>query len=91
MATIVFIVFYSFGCAFFLALVSVAFYCFVKKSKCSKTTEADDTVHVDEHLKVKENILEGPNGTKTVAITIDDDLHVHENKESSKNEDHETA
>ncbi|KAI3672823.1 hypothetical protein L6452_38923 [Arctium lappa] len=91
MATIVFIVFYSFGCACFLALASVALYCFIKKSKCTKTTEKDEMMHVDEHLKVKEDILEGPNGTKTVAITIDDDLHVHENKESSKNENHQTT
>ncbi|GJX57116.1 hypothetical protein Tco_0287013 [Tanacetum coccineum] len=43
-------------------------------------------VHVDEHLKVSENIFQGPNGMKTVAITIDDDLHAHGKKERAKNE-----
>ena len=43
-------------------------------------------VHVDEHLKVRENVVEGPLGTKNVSITIDDDLHVDEKEEREKNE-----
>ncbi|KAI3820389.1 hypothetical protein L1987_07935 [Smallanthus sonchifolius] len=86
MTTIVFIVFISFGCVFFLALATIAFCYFIKKWKCNKTTEKNETVHVDEHLKASENILQGPNGMKTVAITIDDDLHVHEEDEAIKNE-----
>lgn len=48
--------------------------------------EKSEMVHIDEHLKVNENILQGPNGTKLVAITIDDDLHVDEEEECRKNE-----
>ena len=43
-------------------------------------------VHVDEHLKVRENVVEGPLGTKAVSIKIDDDLHVDEKEECGKNE-----
>ncbi|CAI9287039.1 unnamed protein product [Lactuca saligna] len=35
---------------------------------------------------VRENVVQGPNGMKTVAITIDDDLHVDEEEESRKKE-----
>ncbi|KAL8243279.1 hypothetical protein R6Q59_009537 [Mikania micrantha] len=86
MATVIFVVFVSFGCVFFLALASVALCCFIKKWKCSKTTEKSELVHVDEHLKVSENIVKGPNGMRNVAITIDDDLHVHEEEVDIKNE-----
>lgn len=43
-------------------------------------------VHIDEHLKVNENIFQGPNGMKTVAITIDEDLHAHGKEDCVKNE-----
>lgn len=84
--TVIFVVFVSFGCVFLLALASIAFCWFIKKCKCSKTTEKSEMVHIDEHLKVSENILQGPNGTKTVAITIDDDLHADEKEACAKNE-----
>nr|GEZ37489.1 tracheary element differentiation-related 6 [Tanacetum cinerariifolium] len=42
-------------------------------------------VHVDEHLKVSENVLQGPN-RKAVSITIDDDFHIDEDEEYRKNE-----
>lgn len=43
-------------------------------------------VHVDDHLKVRENVVEGSNGTKAVSITIDEDLHVDDDEECRKNE-----
>ncbi|KAI3789064.1 hypothetical protein L2E82_01851 [Cichorium intybus] len=52
----------------------------------SKTTEKNELVHVDEHLKVTENVLQGPNGMKAVAITVEDDLHVDEEEECRKKE-----
>nr|GFC95361.1 tracheary element differentiation-related 6 [Tanacetum cinerariifolium] len=42
-------------------------------------------VHVDEHLKVSENVFQGLN-RKAVSITIDDDLHIDEEEEYRKNE-----
>nr|GFB71222.1 tracheary element differentiation-related 6 [Tanacetum cinerariifolium] len=44
-----------------------------------------EMVHVDEHLKVRENVLQGPN-RKAVSIMIDDDLHIDEEEEYRKNE-----
>ncbi|KVH99640.1 hypothetical protein Ccrd_022121 [Cynara cardunculus var. scolymus] len=83
---IIFIVLVSFGCVFFSAFALFALFCIIKKSKCSKTTKQSELVKVDEHLKVRENIAQGRNGMKTVAITIDDDLHVEEAETCMKNE-----
>ncbi|KAL4588547.1 hypothetical protein LXL04_001438 [Taraxacum kok-saghyz] len=58
----------------------------IKKYKCSKRSEKNEMVHVDEHLKVRENVVQGPNGMKAVAISIDDDIHVDEEDESRKEE-----
>ncbi|KAI3717962.1 hypothetical protein L1987_69917 [Smallanthus sonchifolius] len=58
----------------------------IVRFKCSKTTNKEEMVHVDEHLKVRENIVQTPNGMKAVSITVDDDLHVDEEQESMKNE-----
>ncbi|KAI3820388.1 hypothetical protein L1987_07934 [Smallanthus sonchifolius] len=43
-------------------------------------------VHVDEHLKVRKNIVRAPNGLEAVSITVDDDLHSDEQEECMKNE-----
>nr|C1PGW0.1 RecName: Full=Protein TRACHEARY ELEMENT DIFFERENTIATION-RELATED 6 [Zinnia elegans]BAH57853.1 tracheary element differentiation-related 6 [Zinnia elegans] len=90
MATI-FIVFVSFGCVFVLGIAAFVLCCLIKKWKCSKAIEKNEMVHVDQHLQVHENILQGPNGMKTVAITVDDDLHVHDEEECVKNEKLGTA
>ncbi|TXG53108.1 hypothetical protein EZV62_022277 [Acer yangbiense] len=51
--------------------------CYIKKKK-RKTVQKTDIVHVDEHLKVKEAIVEGPHGRQAVLLEIEDDLHVDE-------------
>ncbi|KAK1435543.1 hypothetical protein QVD17_01309 [Tagetes erecta] len=84
--TTIFVVFVSFGGVCFIALASFALWFVVKKSKCSKTSNKQEMVHVDEHVKVKKNIVQGLNGMKAVSITVDDDLHVDEEKECIKNE-----
>ncbi|KAI3672824.1 hypothetical protein L6452_38924 [Arctium lappa] len=86
MATVIFVIFVSFGCVFFLGFVVFALCCIVKKLKCSKTADKSELVHVDEHLKVSENAVQGSNGMKVVSITIDDDLHVDEKEDYRKNE-----
>lgn len=40
--------------------------------------QENDLVHVDEHLKMKERIVEGPCGEKAVVLEIEDDVHVDE-------------
>ncbi|TYI39197.1 hypothetical protein ES332_A02G081100v1 [Gossypium tomentosum] len=37
-----------------------------------------DRVHVDEHLKVKEAIVPGPDGPRAVLLEIEDDIHIGE-------------
>ncbi|GJV95197.1 hypothetical protein Tco_1546774 [Tanacetum coccineum] len=86
MATVVFVVLVSFGCFFFLAPTLFALCYIIKKWKCKKTTSKKEMVHVDEHLKVSENVMKGPDGRKAVSITIDDDLHIDEEEEHKKNE-----
>ncbi|KAK9944072.1 hypothetical protein M0R45_009656 [Rubus argutus] len=53
-------------------------------SKSSNVQEETDIIHVAEHEKVKEDIVEGPHGSKAVALTIEDDIHGDE--EIRKNE-----
>lgn len=43
-----------------------------------------DIVHVDEHLKVREEIVQGPHGSQAVVLSIEDDVHIDE--EIRKNE-----
>ncbi|KAD4386289.1 hypothetical protein E3N88_26458 [Mikania micrantha] len=84
--TTIFVVFVSFGCVFFLGLALLASCFIVKKLKCSKTTSKEEMVHVDEHLQVRKNMVQGPNGVEDVSITVEDDLHVDKQEESMKNE-----
>ncbi|PRQ24862.1 hypothetical protein RchiOBHm_Chr6g0277141 [Rosa chinensis] len=44
----------------------------------SSNVQETDFIHVDEHEKVKEGIVEGPHGSKAMLLTIDDDIHVDE-------------
>ncbi|KAJ9564791.1 hypothetical protein OSB04_000757 [Centaurea solstitialis] len=90
MATTIFVVFVSFGGVFFLGFTVFALWCILKKSKCSKASNKSELVHIDEHLKVSENAVQGPNGMKVVSITIDDDLHVDEQEDCRKNENKTT-
>lgn len=84
--SVIFIVFVSFGCFFFLAFALFALCNIVKKLECSKAVEKAEVAHVDEHLKVSENVVQGLNGIKVVSITIDDDLHADGDEECRKNE-----
>ncbi|KAL1831156.1 hypothetical protein ACET3Z_000807 [Daucus carota] len=58
-------------------------FCFLKCRK-KKTSQEADHVHVDEHMNIKEKIVQGPLGGKAVVVTIEDDVHVEE--EMRKNE-----
>ncbi|MFS7940997.1 hypothetical protein Hanom_Chr05g00470961 [Helianthus anomalus] len=84
--TVIVVVFVSFGCVFFVGLALVAWCFIMNTAKCSKTTNKDEMVHVDEHLKVRKNFVKGPNGTEAVSISVDDDLHIDEQDERTKNE-----
>ncbi|KAL4308934.1 hypothetical protein GQ457_01G012610 [Hibiscus cannabinus] len=71
---VIIIVFFSCGGFILLACAAVALYYFLNTKK--KVQETD--LHVDEHRKVKEAIVSGPNGPHAVIIGIEDDIHVTE-------------
>ncbi|KAK8548977.1 hypothetical protein V6N12_061878 [Hibiscus sabdariffa] len=70
------IVFVSCGGVFFLAFLAAALFCFLKKKK--KTVQEARVVHVDEHMKIKEAIVQGPDGPRTVLLEVEDDIHIDE-------------
>jgi len=70
-------VFISFGGLFFLAFLAAAVFCCIKRKK-KKTVEETDIIHVDEHRKVNEAIIEGPHGSQAVILSIEDDVHIDE-------------
>lgn len=37
-----------------------------------------DIIRTDEHLRVKEAIIQGPNGPEVVILSIEDDKHIQE-------------
>ncbi|KAM7253245.1 hypothetical protein ACFE04_025863 [Oxalis oulophora] len=79
--TVIIIVFISFGCLVFFAGLAFALCCFFrKKAKKSKSEHVEEVgiVHVDEHKKVKEAIVNGPHGPKTVVLEMEDDIHIGE-------------
>lgn len=58
--------------------MAAALFCFVKKRK-EKTIEETEIIHIDEHRKIKEAIVEGPHGScQTVVLSVEDDIHVNE-------------
>ncbi|XP_047983775.1 protein TRACHEARY ELEMENT DIFFERENTIATION-RELATED 7A-like [Salvia hispanica] len=82
--TVVIVVFASFGCFFFAAFCCFALWCFIKKRREKKTVNETDIVRTDEHIRVKEAIVQGPNGPELVVLSIEDDKHIQE--EIIKNE-----
>lgn len=75
--TVIVIVFISLGGVFFLAFLAAALFCFLKKRN-KKTVQETDLIHIDEHKKVKEAIVEGPHGSEVVMISVEDDIHIDE-------------
>ncbi|KAL2476540.1 putative leucine-rich repeat extensin-like protein 3 [Abeliophyllum distichum] len=75
--TVIIFIFVSLGGLFFLAFLSVALFCFLKKRK-KRIIHETDKVKIDEHIKVHEDIVTGPHGTKAVVLTIDDDVNIEE-------------
>ncbi|XP_073035744.1 uncharacterized protein [Primulina eburnea] len=75
--TVIIVVFVSLGCIFFLAFCLLALWCFMKKRK-KTTIQESDIVRTDEHLKIKEAIVEGHNGRQAIVLSIEDDKHVEE-------------
>ncbi|XP_076891209.1 uncharacterized protein LOC143542527 [Bidens hawaiensis] len=81
-STVIVVVFVSCGGVFFLAFVMVALWCFLKKRK--KMVTKAENVHFDEHRKVSERIVQGPNGTESVILSVEDDIHIEEDIRKSE-------
>ncbi|KAL3591452.1 hypothetical protein D5086_010092 [Populus alba] len=82
-STVIIVVFVSLGGLFFLAFLSVALCCFIKKKK-NKTVQKTEILEFDEHTKVQEAIIPGPHGEKITVLNIEEDVHLVE--EIKKNE-----
>ncbi|EXB40985.1 hypothetical protein L484_020720 [Morus notabilis] len=75
-STVIVVVFVSLGGLFFLAFLSVALCCFIKKKK--RVDEKAEIINFDEHKKVQEAIVPGPNGEQVKILTIEEDVHIDE-------------
>ncbi|OVA00288.1 hypothetical protein BVC80_1495g78 [Macleaya cordata] len=75
--TTIIIVFVSLGGLFFLAFLSVALCCFIKKKK-KKMVQKTEIINIDEHMKVQEAIIPGPHGTQAAILSIEEDVHIQE-------------
>jgi hypothetical protein len=64
-----------------LSLLTFALYCCFQKKENTQETE---TIHIDEHKKVKETIVPGPFGQQAVVISVEDDVHVDEARKKEK-------
>ncbi|KAF3780218.1 hypothetical protein EJ110_NYTH38254 [Nymphaea thermarum] len=74
--TVIIVVFASLGGLFFLAFLSLALCCFIKKRK--KQVEKSEIINVEEHFKVQEAIVPGPHGQETVVLSIEEDIKFEE-------------
>ncbi|KAM3361083.1 hypothetical protein P3S68_015937 [Capsicum galapagoense] len=74
--TIVIFVFSTFGCIL-LGLAILAYWCYLKKKKKSTIlVEEKEVKHIDDHLKIKEAIVEGPHGKlETIVLSVEEDLN----------------
>ncbi|CAN4121179.1 unnamed protein product [Withania somnifera] len=74
--TIIVFVFSTFGCIL-IGLAILAFWCYLmKKRKSTIIVEEKEVKHIDDHLKIKEAIVEGPHGKlETVVLSVEEDLH----------------
>ncbi|KAH6824114.1 hypothetical protein C2S53_011999 [Perilla frutescens var. hirtella] len=88
-STVIVVVFISFGGFFFAAFCCFALWCSIKRRKQKKMINETDIIRTDEHLRVKEAIVQGPNGPEVVVLSIEDDKHTQE--EIIKNEKMETV
>lgn len=61
----------------FLAFLSVALCCFIKKKK-RRAHKTEEVINFDEHTKFQESIVPGPHGEQMKILTIEQDVHFDE-------------
>ncbi|XP_051139440.1 protein TRACHEARY ELEMENT DIFFERENTIATION-RELATED 7A-like [Andrographis paniculata] len=74
--TVIIVVVVSFGCVLFLALCFFALWCVIKRRK--ECVEETDVIRTDKHVRVKEEIVEGPCGPEVVVLSVEKDEHTEE-------------
>ncbi|KAK4340916.1 hypothetical protein RND71_039417 [Anisodus tanguticus] len=58
-----------------------------KKKKSTIIVEEKEVKHIDDHLKIKESIVEGPHGKlETVVLSVEEDLHKEDDIVRTKKE-----
>ncbi|KAL5715033.1 hypothetical protein ACHQM5_016921 [Ranunculus cassubicifolius] len=57
---------------------------FVRNKRKSKMEQKTDAIDVDEHLKVKESVVQGPHGTEAVTLSVEEDVHFQEKMSKNK-------
>ncbi|GMN48375.1 hypothetical protein TIFTF001_017562 [Ficus carica] len=72
--TVIVIVVIFVGCVIFVTFLAAALFCFLKKRK--KSVQETGMIHLDEHKKIKEAIVEGPHGIDTLVLSVEDDIHI---------------
>ncbi|KAK4352569.1 hypothetical protein RND71_028087 [Anisodus tanguticus] len=61
---------------FGLVVLAFCSYLLKKKKKSTIIVETKEVKHTDDHLKIKEAIVEGPHGKlETVVLSVEEDLH----------------
>ncbi|RWW03032.1 hypothetical protein GW17_00033847 [Ensete ventricosum] len=75
--TVIIVVFVSLGGLFFLAFLAAALCCCLKKKKKKMAAKAE-VVDVEDHVHIHETVVPGPHGEQLVALSIDEDIKVHE-------------
>ncbi|XP_039041617.1 proline-rich receptor-like protein kinase PERK10 [Hibiscus syriacus] len=83
-STVIVVVFVSLGGLFFLAFLSAALFCFLKKRK-KKMVQKAEIINIDEHVKVQEAIVPGPHGEQNTVLFIEGDIHIDEEIKKNKN------
>ncbi|KAG8389798.1 hypothetical protein BUALT_Bualt01G0015900 [Buddleja alternifolia] len=73
--SVVIVVFVSLGCIFFVFFCLFALWCFLIKTRKKKTEQEIDVIRADDRLRVKEDVVEGPHGSKAVVLSIEEDKH----------------
>ncbi|WMV26626.1 hypothetical protein MTR67_020011 [Solanum verrucosum] len=86
--TIVIFVFSTFGCILLgLAILAFCTYFLKKKKKSTILVEEKEVKHIDDHVKIKEAIVEGPHGKlETIVLSVEEDLHEQDDIVRTKKE-----
>ncbi|KAK8642764.1 hypothetical protein V6N13_012096 [Hibiscus sabdariffa] len=82
-STVIVVVFVSLGGLFFLAFLSAALFCFLKKKK-KKEVQKAEKISIDEYVKVQEAIVPGPHGEQNTVLFIEEDMHIEEEFKKNK-------